>query len=177
MKLIQALNERKLIIKKISDKNIELDRLSSASSVTLKADTKEKQQEMVDSLLQSVEDLNQRYIELSIRIARTNLETKVRLNSEYLGDREFNLAELLLFKDGKQSGGGLNRISSTLTRLNDNQGLKELHDVRVSNPENPPTLVRFYSVEEKNKTLSDIQDAHMLIASTIETVNATTELL
>jgi len=82
MKIIEALKELKLIIKKIeknADNITQYSSLVSTERPVFGSETDQKNE--VSSLIQANKDLMVRYIDLKIRIDRTNMETKVTMRA------------------------------------------------------------------------------------------------
>ena len=89
----EAMVELKLIMKKIENRMVQVKKYSSKAKMV--EDEIENQEKHVKELLQSAEDLIQRYIKIKLEIQKSNLETTF----EFQG-KTYAVAEAILLKQG-----------------------------------------------------------------------------
>lgn len=86
MKLIEAMKELKLIIKKMESNNDQVVKLSSilSNEKPLVGSSIEDQKKEVNALIQSNEDLFDNYLKLKLAIEKTNNATSITINNKTL---------------------------------------------------------------------------------------------
>lgn len=170
MKIIEAMKDLKLIESKMK-KNIEyINNYSSAlDTEKLPFGSEEDQKKEVQRLIQSNNDLAERYLYLKAAIERTNLSTKVMIEG---GKREYTIFELLNIKRTLSA-----YLKSTYVSLSPKEGNSRL--VRAQSAMNSvvPKVVTFYSEREKNEKLDELERFFTSITSRLEVVNAVTDLI
>ena len=176
MKIIEAMKEMPLIIKKVNAHNQKISQYSSTLSTVkdLPFGTVEGQTKEVASLVQSNEDLIKRYLMLQRSLAFTNTQIKVEIN----GDSK-TIAEWLHIRNaGIHSNNGLyGAMVNTYRALNTNRANAMIGEVRTDLSETALQVIRCYDqkmADEKIESLTDIYDQ---IDAKLEVVNATTDLI
>lgn len=172
MKLIEALKDLPLTLKKI-DKNIEeIAKYSSTISDDFAFETEAAQRQEVESRIQANRDLVKHYLDLNNRIGRTNAQTKV---STSMG--EYTIAELLTLRGAGRNFSLGNQMRKTFGSLSDTSGMRGLHNLREINAENPQRLVRMYNEKDKNEQITKWDEFLDSIDGKLEVVNAQTDLV
>jgi hypothetical protein len=168
--LIQAMKELRIIEKKMANNAQAIQRYASMVS-TEKAlfETEDKQKRELKALIQSNQDLMERYLILKKQIEYTNLFTTVEINGI-----KYAISDLLVIKR-KMAQSMLNTFNS----LNDQEGSSRLRSYgpTASQSGERPHVVRFFKEEEKIAGLKVWQDLYDNITSRLEVVNATTPLM
>lgn len=181
MKLIEALKDKKDIIKGTDKRNSRMDKnillimqySSMLSSERPILETEDKQKEKVKELIQSNMDLEKRARKANEIIIKTNLNTTIEIpKGKVLPAETFTLIDCLYF------------LSVTCKKLEDtfNALTTTAADQRMGrsfNPQNPgerPQIIRMYSEDYKQKALDDLDERRRYIKGRIETINALTEI-
>jgi hypothetical protein len=164
MKLIEALKEIKLIEKKLQANREQLSQYSSATDMErLPFVTEEAQRDAIKSILQSSSDLLSNMLLLKRSIERTNLETKVTVMGQ-----EFSITELLFLKRY-----GCSQMTNTFQCLSTDFATRKVRAFSDSKIK----ILQFFDEKMKNDKLRYWMDFEAAISSTLEIVNATTDLV
>lgn len=168
MMLVEAMKTLRVIEKKMSDNQIDIQRYASQVSTERPYfETEDKQRAELRKLVQSNTDLLKRYLSLKQRIEYTNLMTVVDMDGE-----RYSLSELLVIQRKLAQV-----MFATYNSLNDNQGTSRLRNTPSPQGVTPPHVVRFYNEEEKRAGARKWQDLINNITTRLEVINATTTLL
>jgi len=167
--LIEGMKELRIIEKKMSANSAAIQRYASMVSTEKSFfETEEKQKKEIRFLIQSNQDLMERYLDLKKRIEYTNLFTTIEMNG-----KKYSISDLLVIKR-KMAQTMLNTFNS----LNDHEGNSRLRSYGTgSTAGDRPHVVRYYREEDKIAGLKVWQDLYDNITSRLEVVNATTTLL
>lgn len=169
MKIIEALKELPLIDKKIESNVKQLREYSSdlqqgeVESFAF-GDTK-KQKAEVASIVQSTEDLVKRKQLISRALALTNAQTVVAIDGE-----QKTITEWISFRDS-----GIAALQKAYSALCDNNGGSKIQRTQVD-PVAGVRVVRFYDEKSRNEKLVELENKRVKIDTTLETINATTDL-
>jgi hypothetical protein len=169
MKLIEAMKELKVILKRIN-KNSELVNEYAAlpDNERLHFGTKDAQMKEIKGLIQANADLVQHYLTLKKKIELTNLKTVVDINGA-----KYSISEMLVLKRVLAK-----MMVNTFNALNDTKAKQRLSATPASiRSEKSVIIEKFYSETEKNMGQRSWDDLYHAIDSRLEVVNATTELL
>lgn len=170
MKIIEAMKELKLLEKRIGSNREQITRYASYASIDDPIFDKdpEIQRKELSSLVQANFDLIEYYLELKERIQKTNLETKVTI-----GGVSRSISQLITLRTGSGRA-----YIDTLQALNANTAMNRLNQVKQIDMSNPPKAILLWDEKEKNEQLKHWQyEVLDKIDSTLEIVNATTDLL
>lgn len=171
MALIEGMKKLKVLEKHIGRNTERIQQYASIASTDRPFFATEKEQENeVEKLIQSNQDLVAEYLHLKKRVDMTNLTTKVTIGKE-----EFHLADLLILRRGLSK-----LMQKTFQALNDTQGQARLMQMRQSvqgATEKAPHVVRLYDETEKIEGLQYWQGLDDLIEQRLEVINATTDLV
>lgn len=166
MKIIEWLKELKLIIKKIQSAQEQISKtncLLSNEKPLIGSSDKEQTKE-VHALIQSIFDLEQDYIQLKGRIESTNNNTRVTINGI-----ERTITEWLTVLRTTYS-----TVRDTKRYLNTDRAQKML--TTTTNKE-WITIIPCYDITKVNNIFNDYMSTVERISSTLEVVNATTEII
>jgi len=165
MRIVEALKELRLTEKKVA-RNHKLIKEYSSGLDTEKpvfgSDSAQKQE--VAALVQSSEDLAERYLFLKRCLSHTNLLVSVKI-----GGTERTIAEWLEIK--RKIGGFYIFTYQSLSQESGERRRREGWGDRN------PVVVQFYDEKEKNERLRYWQDLVEEIDGRLEVVNADTELI
>jgi hypothetical protein len=168
--LIQAMKELRIVEKKMDNNAISIQHYASmVSNEKPYFETEDKQKKEIKSLIQSNQDLMERYLELKKRIEHTNLFTEVEM-----GGKKYFISDLLVIKRKLAQ-----KMLHTFNSLNDVEGNSRLrgYGSMTNQAGERPHVVRFYREEDKNEGLKVWQDLYDNIESRLEVINATTPLM
>ena len=169
MKIIEALKEQKIIVKKVQHNNELLKKYSSKVLCEKPYfDTDEDQRAEVFRLVQGNIDLGNRYLMLKRSIDLTNSTTKV----EVLGNT-YTISDLLNLKRFAIE----NIFLPTFNALNTEHAESSRLIFLRQDSSRDVSIVHFYKEEEKNKNIQAYRDLLDNIDSKLEIVNATTDLI
>jgi len=167
MKIVEALKEMKHTLKKINGKQEQIVKYSSMLSTERPYfNSEEDQKKEVKQLIQGVQDLITRYLELKRKVELTNLKTKIQFEGV-----NYSISDLLVLK--RKLG---QEILKTYSCLSDTSAMQRLRGAGVGIDGKTPQVVRFYSEQEKNENIRFWQDLLYNVESRLEVVNATTDL-
>lgn len=170
MKIIEALKELPLIEKKIQKNLSQIQTYSSnlnkGDDTDLPFKSEGEQQKVVDALLQSTRDLVKHKAQLRSQLAVTNAQVKVTIDT-----MTATIAEWIEYREG-----GLEKIIAAHNALNDNTAQNLLKTTPVDLQKGVRTL-RFYDEAKRNEEIERLQDIKGKIDSSLEMVNATTDLV
>lgn len=171
MKIIEALKELPLIDKKLEKNNALI--VSYAASVDagtvhngLKFASVEEQTNQVAALIQSSEDLVARKAKIRKALAKTNATMVVAI-----GAKTKTITEWIEYRKG-----GLAALQSAYSRLKDDHVANEVRNVKFDGTQGIK-IVRHYDEANRNAKLNEILELATKIDTTLETVNATTDLI
>lgn len=168
MKIIEVLKELPLIDKKV-DANVRL--LAGYSSDldicnnTFTVGTFDQQQAHVVGLVQSNRDLIAHKQDLKNRLALTNATVKVDIDGV-----KKTITQWLEFRNH-----GIELLRQTISALNDGAGSSKAQ--KGINIERGDKLVRFFDPVKRDSELAQLMEIKAKIDSTLEIVNATTDLI
>lgn len=167
MKVIEGMKELKLIEKKIAD-NATLIReyCGRLSNEMPRLGSDEEQKKKVAELIQSSEDLIQRYLKIKRDIEYTNIMTSVEHNG-----KKITISDLLVMKRKLIAISELTYRALDLTKVEDM--VRKANSTRA----NDITVVKFFDENRKNEELSRLMDMKYNLDSRLEVVNAQTELM
>lgn len=170
MKIIHALKELPLIDKKITKNTQLLEKYSAAVAngehVKLSFKSIEEQTQEVNSLLQSNKDLVQSRASLRRNLAITNATVFVAIDGQ-----ERTITEWIEYRQY-----GLKALMNTFSSLSDQRAVMEVVKT-PANPQEGVKVIKFYDEKFKNEELSKIMELQNKIDTTLEVVNATTDLI
>lgn len=169
MKLIEALKELPLIEKKVARNVEKLREYASAvdnGKVDLKFSTEALQRKEIESLLQSSNDLANRADKLRRAIALTNANTNVTIKGETR-----TILEWISFRRNT-----FQLRLSALQALSDTASTQQMRNTPVD-PAVGIRVVRFYDEKNKNEKIEDLHNLYDAVDSTLEIVNATTDIV
>lgn len=170
MKLIEGMKKLRVIEKRMGENIRSINQYSSMTTNERPYfDTESAQKSKVKELIQANGDLLQEYLWLKRCIEKTNLETIMEI-----GGVEYTLSELLVIK--RKIG---SYMLKTYEAMNDNAGNSRLSQYRGATTADwkTPTVVRYYSENDKLDGLKKWQELLDNIDSRLEVQNATTELI
>ena len=172
-KIIEALKEFPLIDKKIARNRRQLD---GYSSIVLVGDDMKpfdlpfgdmaKQQLEVDALLQSTRDLTIRHGNLKRRLSLTNATVMVTISGETK-----SITEWIAFRQS-----GASYLLHAQQALTNSAAEAQVHSRQTDTSSGFKTH-RFFSEKERNDEIERLTDLVGSVDSTLEIVNATTDLL
>lgn len=171
MKIIEALKELPLIEKKL-EKNRQLLTAYAASVDAgtaysgLKFDTPARQTEEVSALIQSCEDLVARKARVRKALAVTNAGIQVTIDGVTKSITEW-------IEYNQRGFEALERVYGTLS---ENHVANEARNAKFE-PTQGIRILRHYDEKGRNVRLQQIMETKNKIDTTLETVNATTDLL
>lgn len=171
MKIIEALKELPLIDKKLT-KNEQLLLTYSASVDagtiynSLKFASAEEQTKQVASLIQSSEDLVSRKAKIRKVLSKTNATIEVTIDGNVK-----TISEWIEYRKA-----GLNLLQRSYNQLQDNQCIREVQSTKFDGQQGIK-VIRHYDEATRNAKLNAILELASKIDTTLETVNATTDLV
>jgi hypothetical protein len=176
MKLIEALKN----IKRLKDKQHDLitkikDHCADMDYETPFYGDTDTQQKAIDGWLQSVTDIGKEILSLNIRIQRTNLGTDVTIaipKGEHSVDVTHSISAWILRRRS------LNEIEQRAWAVLTNRGLSD-RQIRASQTEKDPTEMKvrlYFDPAARDSMQRHLLDEYALIDSSLEVVNATTDL-
>lgn len=171
MKLIEALKKKKDILKKAEDYRKKIQQHSALfEHETAPYGTVEQQKAKIKEWLQGHFDLMKEYAELAIRIQKTNLETKVKIE---LGGEQVkkSIAEWVIRR--RELAHLDFEAWSNLT----DRGLKEEKTRQSDGQILEKKIVRFFDATERDKKAELYRSEASTIDAQLEVVNAVTEVL
>ena len=169
MKIIEALKQLPLLEKRIN-KNISLlqeysSDIDRAEDTDLPFKTPEAQQKEVNEIMQATEDLVRRRGKIRRALAITNAQVEVEIEGITA-----TITEWIEYRER-----GMNTLIKMHTALNDNTAQKKVNQGGVDLSKGLKTL-RFYDEKERNQKIQDLTITSGMIDSTLETVNAVTDI-
>lgn len=170
MKIIEALKELPLIEKRVQKQTTQIQEYSSYIAGQPAFETEEKQKKEVDALLQSNNDLVDRYENLTNRLSFTNATVTVEIEGQKRTIRgwiTFKNKTALLLK---------NSIAA-LNMTNAQSNLSIIQSKGQLNLETGLQLKRTYKEEDKLKLQNSLQATLDKIDATLEIVNVNTDLV
>lgn len=171
MKIIEALKELPLIDKKL-ERNEALIREIAASvdagtvANTLKYATAELQTAEVAALVQSSRDLVSRKAKLRRVLSLTNATLTVTIDGETK-----TICEWIEYRQK-----GTDRLRGMYGSLNDREAFSKLSQTKIDGTQGVK-VVRHYDESQKNAALAMLLELPTKIDTTLETFNATTDLV
>jgi len=168
--LIEGMKQLRIIEKKMADNASAIQRYSSMVSTEKPLfETEDKQKKELGALIQSNQDLTERYLEFKKRIEYTNLFTIIEMEKQ-----NYTISDLLVIKRKMA-----NTMLNTFNSLNENEGNSRMrhYGSQTDQSGKRPHVVRFYKEEDKIAGLKVWQDLYYNITSRLEVVNATTPLM
>lgn len=167
MKLIEAMKELKVIIKRIGKNTLQINEYAALPDTErLHFGTKDAQAKEIKSLIQANADLVDTYLKLKQRIEYTNLKTMVEINGI-----KYSISEMLVLKRSLAK-----LMVATFNALNDNQA-RTRSVSHLGRSEKAPIVEKFYNESEKTQGQRSWDDLYHAIDSRLEVINATTELI
>jgi hypothetical protein len=167
MKLIEAMKELKVIIKRIGKNTLQINEYAALPDTErLHFGTKDAQAKEIKSLIQANADLVNTYLKLKQRIEYTNLKTMVEINGI-----TYSISEMLVLKRSLAK-----LMVATFNALNDNQA-RSRSTSHLGRSEKAPIVEKFYNESEKTQGQRSWDDLYHAIDSRLEVINATTELV
>lgn len=166
MKLIEAMKELKLIIKKMESNNEQVVKLSSllSNEKPLVGSSIEDQKKEVNALIQSNEDLFDNYLKLKLLIEKTNTTTSVTIN-----DKTLTITEWLTFRRNASDASRIYLLVNTSAA----QGRLS----RINNWDKTIEVLPCFDEKIINTKKMEMIDILGKIDWTLEVVNATTDLV
>lgn len=166
MKLIEAMKELKLIIKKMESNNEQVVKLSSilSNEKPLVGSSIEDQKKEVNALIQSNEDLFDNYLKLKLAIEKTNTTTSVTIN-----DKTLTITEWLTFRRNASEASRIYLLVNTSAA----QGRLS----RINNSDKTIEVLPCFDEKIINTKKMEMIDILGKIDWTLEVVNATTDLV
>ena len=168
--VIQAMKELRLIEKKMDNNASAIQRYASMVSTEKPYfESEDRQKKEIKSLIQSNQNLMERYLDLKKRIEYSNLLSIVEI-----GGTKYTISDLLVIKRRLAQ-----KMLHTFNSLNDQEGNSRLRSFGSSTNQSGerPHVIRFYREEDKNENLRVWQDLYDNIESRLEVINATTPLV
>lgn len=178
MKLIEGLKQQKHIAKKIEDLQAKIRQHSAYASIERPVYRDEKdpdspaiQTQQINSWVQSCLDLVKYMVQLRLRIQYTNIVTLVTIQIGQSRSITKTIAEWIHWR--RELCDMMYRTHAQLTDKNIKEGqLKnsqgEIVDIKI---------VRCYSPAQRDSTMAEYMDLKNSIDSTLEIVNATTDMV
>ena len=172
MKIIEALKELPLIDKKLEKNRQSLAEYASSvdggtTGNTLKFPTKEEQTAEVAALIQSSQDLVSRKAKLRRALAITNAKVKVSIG----GLPEKSIIEWIEYRQK-----GAEALRACYSSLSDNAAASKLNTFKFDGTQGV-RIQRHYDEAVRNKLLEGVFDLPTKIDSTLELINAITDLI
>lgn len=175
MKIIEAIKEFPLILKKMDANSSKIQEYASVLSIQddLPFGTTEEQKKQVTALVQSNKDLGERYLSLARNLAYTNTQVKVEI-----GGVSRSITEWLSIR-GVSKGEQISvRMKNTLSAQNTVEANKKLQVTRgLDLSERTLSITRLYDQKKVDEEVISLQDTLGQIDAKLEVVNATTDLL
>lgn len=170
----EAMVELKLIVKKIETRMANIKKYSSKAKMV--EDEIEEQEKHVKELLQSAEDLIERYTTIKLAIQKSNLESTF----EFQG-KTYSVAEAILLKQGLldmherlwrslSDGTGKNQINDYLRKF----GMGTMSEEALAKIELIPFL--FYDEKMKDKKLEELLELRSYLDRLIDKSNHNTTI-
>ncbi len=175
MKIIEAIKEFPLILKKMDANSSKIQEYASVLSIDedLPFGTQEAQKKEVASLVQSNKDLGERYLKLARDLAFTNTQVKVEVNGETRSITEWLSIKGL--SKGEQIAG---RLKGTLRALNVSAAQGKLNTTRnLDLSEKSLSVIRLYDQKTTDDAVRKLDETLQMIDAKLEVVNATTDLI
>lgn len=168
MKIIEAMKKVKANKEKLAELRGRIQR--NAAHLSIESPQYENQKAQITEWLQSCLDVSRDNVELLVRIAKTNIATKVTIQ---MGDKAVtkSIAEWV-WRRREYS----NEDQATWGSLTD-RGLKEGQVQTSPGVLSDIKLVRYYDPAERDKNLDILRNEKHTIDATLEVTNAVTELL
>lgn len=168
MKLIEAMKEVKALKKKCDDLRTKIAQYSAKANY--ETATYPDQTAQVKEWLQSHSDCVKRIAKLGVAIQTTNLQTQVEIK---IGDQRVvhSISEWVLRR--RELAELETRAWAALTDKNIKEGVTKQSDGSTFEIK----IVRFYDPAERDRKIELYRTEPGVIDSTLETVNATTELV
>lgn len=176
MKIIEAMKEMPLIIKKIEANNSKIGAYASTLSTVTDHPfgSIENQKKEVSSLVQSNEDLVKRYLMLQRSLAYTNTQVKVAVNGEVKTITEW----LHIRNAGNISSNGLHgAMLATYNSLNTSVANGMLRNITADLSETTLQVIRCYEQKKADENIERLTDMYDGIDAQLEVTNATTDLI
>lgn len=169
MKIIEALKELPLLEKRIQKQTAQIGKYASyGSHVGSAFETEAKQRTELAALVQSNNDLVNRYLSLRKVLNKTNTEVLVTIDKLTL-----SISEWIAFRE---KGGKM--LIDTFQALTINNGSNDIRTVQANLNEGAQVgIVRCFDEKLKNVSINEYQEILDKIDATLEMVNATTDLV
>ena len=176
MKIIEAIKEFPLIVKKMQANAEKIQQYASSTSFAedMPFGTPEGQKREVASLVQANLDLHSHYMHLVRSLAYTNTQVIVAIGGEHRSIVEW----LHVRGAGKISAVATEMLAQTYKCLNTSTANAQLRtNQKADISEKPLQVFRFYDQKDADAKLAALSDLRAVIDSKLEVVNATTELM
>jgi hypothetical protein len=168
MKIIEALKELPLIEKKIRSNQSKIQQYASyATHVGPEFVDADQQKREVDSLVQSNKDLLSRWLNIRRVLNLTNATVQVTIEGKTL-----SITEWIAFRN---TGGNL--LISTYSSLNTSTSDNHFRIRQAEVKDGDVGIRRMYDEKKKNEAISEVEDILDKVDSSLEMVNATTDLV
>lgn len=168
MKIIESLKKVKELYKKADDIRGKISKY--CVKMSFEQDRYENQGEQVKSWIQAHHDIVLEIERLRERIAKTNLATEVTI--EVGGNKVTKSIHSWISRRRDLVG-----LEMTCWQQLDDKGMND-QKIRMSNGEvQEMTVVRFFDYKDKDHKLDTLKEEYTSIDSTLEIINATTDVL
>jgi len=165
MKIIEGLKELKIIEKRLASLGAQVTEYAAIPAYMKPAFKDESEQtKELKSMMQSGEDLVQRYLKLKRDIDYTNVMLTVEM-----GGKKYSLNTLLNIRRK-----GAHLAISLWKSLTEERA--KTQSLKVASQASPG-VVKFYNEQEKNERMGFWQDLYDNIESRLEVINATMDLI
>lgn len=168
MKIIEGLKKIKDLQRKFADITEKIK--SHAADMDFETPAYENQKGQVSEWIQACRDIALEIAKLRVSIQKTNLETKVSIE---LGGKQVtkSIAEWIHWRKDLAKG-----MEAVYRSLHD-RGLKEGTIQQSNGTTKEIKIRRYYDPKERDQNIELYRGQPMLIDSTLEVVNATTDLI
>lgn len=168
MKIIEAMKQRQDIKRKCSDLRTKIRKYHA--DLDYETPTYQDQKKQVREWVQAHSDLVKEYMNLSVAITRTNLETEVTIE---LGGKQVTktIAEWVLRRRE------LAAEELKAWQVMDDKGMKEGYMPTTAGEKKEVKIRRYYDAEERDREMDVLQGEPALIDARLEVVNAVTEIV
>lgn len=174
MKLIQAMKKIKDLQMKASDLRTKV-KDNCAHLDYEKGEYGDEQQKVVDGWLQAHEDIMKEILKLRVAIQKTNLATEVEIDFSDAGGKKCTKSIAAWIHRRRDLAKTSRDMWASLT----DRGLQE-GVLRPTTDKGEPVkveVIRYYDPQERDKRLELLRSEPLIIDSTLETVNAVTDLV
>lgn len=174
MKIVEALKQKKDLMRKAEDLRKKI--AQAAADLDIEIPAYEDQAEKVKGWLQAHTDISKEILRLSIAIQRTNLATKVTVE---LGGKAVtkSIAEWIHRRGEKGKKLGLAGLELCAWQQLSDRGLKEGQIKQSSGELRDVKIRRYYSPEQRDKMLDQLQSEPLMVDARLEVANALTDLI